>query len=306
MMSDSMLSDEQMNIVLGAGISSWADCTLPTGRHTLPDWCLGAHIDWGNGHCGAPRLILKVRGQIHTWPGQRWIKEGRKMYIARHDDGRALAYYHDGSISREKLLDRRRPDGGYFQMVADCKTVEVMATTKQDGFGGAESWLTMEDGSDLVLRGPWHGGTPAGYVEVTLCDVTSRLYSGKWDLARPWYLKYSGGFLYIKEELFLRIVAKHCAHAKVALVGHSYGARLEAYRAEWAMPKAAIYDVEINRNRAKQPAGPNWRVYWDGTHAYCGSLRVPTYGYRDDVHEGDRATQKEIDAAQAMRARRGF
>lgn len=300
------LSDEQMNIVSGAGISAWEDYALPTGRQPLPDWCLGAHIDWGNGHCGAPRLILKVRGTAYKWDDQRWRKEGHKLYIARHDDGRALAYYHEGAVSREKLLDRRKPGGGYIELVADCEEIEVMATTKQDGFGGAEYWLTMEDGSDLVLRGPWHGGTPAGYVEVTLCDVTAQMYGDKWSQSRPWYTRYSGGFLYIKEELFLRIVATHCAHARVARVGHSYGARLETYRAEWAMPKVAIYGVEIERCRASQPAGPNWRVYWDGTTCYCGSLRVPTYGYRDDVHEGDKATQKEIEAAATLRARRGF
>lgn len=303
-MIDISLSDEQMNIVTGAGISGWEDQPLPTAREPLPEWCLGAHVDWGNGHCGAPRLILKVRGTAYTWPGQRFVKEGHKMYIARHDDGRALVYYHDGALSRVKLLDRRKPGGGYFQMVADCKEVEVLATTKQDGFGGAEYWLTMDDGSDLVLRGPWHGGAPAGYVEVSLCDVTYSFYRDRWSMGRPWYLRGTGGFLYIKEELFLRIVARHCAHARVARVGHSYGARLEVYRAEWEMPKAAIYDVEIERARAKQPAGPNWRVYWDGTGSYCGSLRVPDYGYRAEVHEGDKASQKEIDAAAALRALR--
>lgn len=300
------LSDEQMNIVSGAGISSWEDCPLPTGRHALPDWCLGAHVDWGNGHCGAPRLILKVRGTAYHWPDQRWSKEGYKMYITRHDDGRARVLYHAGGLSREKLLDRRKPGGGYIELVAHCKEVEVLATTQQDGFGGAHYWLTMEDGSDLVLRGPWHGGAPAGYVEVTLCDVTAQTYGGKWARSRPWYLRYSGGMLYIKEELFLRVVAKYCAHAKVARVGHSYGVRLEPYRAEWAMPKAAIYDIEIDRCRQKQPAGPNWRVYWDGTNTYCGSLRVPEYGYSSEVHDGDKASSKEIAAAEAMRQRRGW
>lgn len=305
-MSDIMLSDEQMNIVTGHGISDWEDCPLMTGRQTLPDWCLGAHIDWGNGHCGVPSVTLKVRGKVYRWADQRFSKEAGGMYIARHEDGRAVVHYHKGALSRVKLLDRRKPGGGYIEMVADCKEVEVLATTQQDGYGGAHYWLTMEDGSDLVLRGPWHGGAPPGYVEVSAFDVSDPLYQGKWSRSRPWYRRGGGPGVYITEDLFMRIVSTFCAHARVARVGHSYGARLEPYRAEWGMPKAAIYEVERQRAGAYQPAGPNWRVYWDGTGSYCGNLRVPSYGYSDDVHDGDKATAREIEAAEALRRRRGF
>lgn len=300
------LSDEQMNFVSGAGISAWEDCALPTGRHPLPEWCLDAHVDWGNGHCGAPSVSLKVRGDAYRWPDQRFRKEGSKLYIARHEDGRAVAHYHGGALSREKLLDRRGPDGKYIQLVADCKEVEVLATTQQDGYAGAHYWLTMEDGSDLVLRGPWHGGAPEGYVEVSAFNVESSLYHDKWSRARPWYERGGGPGVYITEDLFMRIVSRFCAHARVARVVHSYGVRLEPYRAEWGMSKAAIYEVERSKAQLKMPAGPHWRVYWDGTKCYCGSLRVPTHGYSGEVHDGDKASPKEIEAAAALRARRGF
>lgn len=298
------LSPEQMSIVSGSEISGWQKIDLPTGRQAIPEWCLGAHINWRNGYGNTPDVTLKVRGQVWKWEGQRWAKEGKKLYIARHDDGRALAYYHGGSVALAKMLDRRKPGGGYEQLVANCPTIEVMATEKQDGFGGAEYWLTMEDGSDLVLRGPWHGCPPDGYTEVRMCDVEYQGYAHRKD--RPWHERSSGGFLYISNDLFLRIMAHYLPHARAALVAHSYGTYLEPYRDEWDMPKGHIYQIERLRAYAKEPAGPHWRAYWDQTGGYCGTFRAPEHGYRAEVHPGDMHTQQEVDKAEALRQRHGY
>lgn len=303
------LSPEQMNIVTGSEISGWNPVELPTGRQEVPAWCLGAHVNWRNGYGNAPDVTLKVRGRVAQWTGQRWVKEGKKLYIARHDDGRALAYYHGGAVALAKLLDRRKPGGGYEHLVANCPTIEVMATEKQDGFGGSEYWLTMEDGSDLVLRGPWHGCPPDGYIEVHMTDVEYQGYQNpsRYDRNKPWHQRSGGGgFLYISNALFLRIVAHYLPHVRLAMVTHSYGTYLEPYRAEWAAPKEAVYALERLRAYAKEPAGPNWRMYWDQTGGYCGTFRAPEHGYRAEVHPGDMHKQHEVDAAEALRNRRGY
>lgn len=308
------ISPEQMSIVTGSEISGWMPIDLPTGRQKIPAWCLGAHVNWRNGYGNSPDVTLKVRGRVAKWEGQRWAKEGKKLYIARHDDGRALAYYHGGSVSLVKMSDYRNYKHTYDFGPDAVKpepppVVEVMATEKQDGFGGAEYWLTMEDGSDLVLRGPWHGCPPEGYVEVHMTDVEYDGYknSTRYNKGKPWHQRSGGGgFLYISNALFLRIMAHYLPHARVALVAHSYGTYLEPYRAEWDMPKEQVYTQERMRACAKEPAGAHWRTYWDQTGGYCGNFRQPEYGYRTEVHPGDMHTQKEVDRAEALRARRWY
>lgn len=162
---------------------------------------------------------------------------------------------------------------------------ELSATTQQQGFGGDGYMLSMADGTELLLRGPWHGGAPTGYVEVSTVDTSSKYHrSGRRERFLPWH-KAGGtcGGLYIAEELMLRAVAHFCPHIGIARVTHSYGVRLEPYQLQWNMPKAGVYQIEIERARRKEPAGDFWRVYWDGRGLYCGSLRMPTYGFQEGV-----------------------
>ncbi|CAJ0698658.1 hypothetical protein [Ralstonia holmesii] len=277
------LSDEQMNIVTGPGVSNWEPIDLPTGKQDIPAWVRGAHVDWMNGASNAPDVTLKVHGKVYTWPDQRWEKHG-SMYIARHDDGRACVLYHDGPISKQTLPDERvraKVLSGEIERLPD---VEVMATTKQSGFGGSSYWLQMIDGSDLVLRGPWHGGAPAGYVEVGAIDMADDYYrKSSWHRGRPWHKLGGGPGVYLTEETFLRIIARFCPHVGMARTKHCYGVRLEPYRHEWGGPKSAVYMAELERARLKQPAGEHWRVYWDGHERYCGQMRIPTYGFEPGV-----------------------
>lgn len=292
------LSDKQMVIVTGRKNQGWENIPLPTGRQALPDWCVGAHVNWRDGVANAPDITVKVRGNVCDWPGKVWGKEGGGAYIARHIDGRCCVHYHKGGVSLVKIKDHRKKE---------FPVVEVMATEQQDGYGGRNIWLDMSDGTEMVLRGPWHGGAPDGYVEVYCADVTSEYFNreraGK---ERPWYQRSKTYGLYIAEDLFMRIVATYLPHIMVAAVVKSYGRRLEPYRAEWGVLKDEIYNLEIERSRRKEPAGPFWRSYWDGRTAYCGSLRIPTYGFLPEVHDGDKPTQKEIDTEAARIRRRRF
>lgn len=347
-----MLSDEQMNIVTGPGIAGWEEIERPVGRQPLPDWVVGAHVDWGNGHCGAPRVHLKVHGDVYQWADQRWQKHGTALYMTRHHDGRAKVHHHDGGSSPStawRLIDPapppHRPAGerpmfltlaelnagitepwerevrechaarrawravdptdyrgshfdkamaaarkdldwlqgrGMFSAEAIIETQAITVTTQQDGYGGSNYFLTMLDGSTHVLRGPWHRGAPDGYVEVTTFDATERP-AWRRDRGRPWHKLGGTAGLYVTEDLFLRIVARFAPHAPMARVHHSYGWRVEPFRAEWGMPKFHIYEAERQLAAAKLPAGPNWRVYWDRSECYCGSPcpEVPTYGLEE-------------------------
>ena len=323
-----MLSDEQMQCVTGSKNGEWTDLPLPIGRQQLPDWIRGAHVDWHDGVANSPNIRINVRGDVQHWEGQAYASEPGGMYISRHHDGRAQVHYHKGAVSMTKLKRFRTTDGklhiyqpekpGLSNIIhagedymarlepGEWVEIDVMATEQQQGYGGAHIGIKMVDGTDMVLRGPWHGGAPLGYVEVICCDGTKRLGWERKKENKPWWKRGIGGQMYITEDLFLRIVATYLPHIKIAAVQKSYGDRLEPYRAEWGALKAEIYDLEIERSRRKEPAGPFWRVYWDGTTAYCGSLHVPTYGFRDEVHEGDKPKQPEIDRAEALRKRRGF
>lgn len=161
------------------------------------------------------------------------------------------------------------------------KSLDV--TTKQSGFGGDGYLLSMTDGSERLLRGPWHGGAPTGYVEVTGLAVSSE--PSKWESVRPWYKRGGYAGLYITEDLFLRIIARFCPHVGMARVHHSYGPRIEPFRVEWGMVKSEIYEQERSKAERKEPAGEFWRVYWDGHERYCGQLRIPTHGFEAGVSD---------------------
>jgi hypothetical protein len=326
---------------------SWEPVELPTGRQAIPDWCLGIHLNWYHGASNPPEVLLKVNGRVHDWAGKRFVKEGTRSYIARHPDGRLCVDYHDGAVSpcfAYRLVDdtpRRDPHGvrhawqgwkiveaattleaarlegakqlawlqknRYFSASAAVEVKAAFATTKQQGYGGAVIWITMEDGRDIALRGPWHGGPPPGYVEVRTCDwstysndaiLTGRSdykWLGRRECTKPWHKRGSTYGLYISEELFVHLVAHFAPHARVLRVTHSYGTRLEAADPAWGgVPKIVVYENERMRAVRKEPASRFWRMYWDGRGTYCGSLRMPAYGWEDDVT--DRVTAEYVES----------
>jgi len=276
-----LLSDEQMAVVNGTHIKGWDEIERPIGKQPIPAWVCGAHVDWNNGRCNSPDVRLKVHSKAFGWADKRWAKEGADMYIARHADGRAEVLYHNGAVSMLAMRDERLMGK---MKACDLPEVTVRATTKQDGFGGRSYWLTMEDGEPLVLRGPWHSGAPSGYVEVYTVDMDYAWNAeSQWNRGKPWFKRGATYGLYITEDLFLRILARYCPHVPVARVQHSYGTRIDPYRAEWGVPKEFVYEFERSRAQNKLPAGEFWRVYWDNHEGYCGSMRIPTHGFMDGV-----------------------
>lgn len=327
------LSDEQMSAAIGAGVSAWAEVERPVGPQPLPSWVRGANVRWDNGAANAPSVILKTTGDVRQWDDKRWAKEDAKTYIARHPDGRAAVLYHDGPVSKAAawrvfvgdkpfthtwtVPDRRNGESWETaaqragdEHLAKCRRIDELyseekpakeyrivvklleITTLQGGFGGDGYLLAMQDGTERMLRGPWHGGAPQGYVEVSGYDSTSDATG--WERSRKWYRRGGYAGLYITEDLFLRIMARYCPHVPIMRVEHSYGSRLEPYRVEWGAPKYDIYELEISRAQRKEPAGEFWRVYWDGREVYCGTLRIPEYGFRPEVTDLPTEAEREI------------
>lgn len=96
----------------------------------------------------------------------------------------------------------------------------------------------MEDGTDLVLRGPWWGGKPQGYEAASI--VTPKYSGCRVPGEGPWYKRCTPTFgLLFKRELIAAIFARFQPHLPLALVTQYGSTRLEPYREEWGRPKGA-------------------------------------------------------------------
>lgn len=272
------LSDEQMAAVHGSEKSVvWRVIEMPVGRTEIPEWAKGLHIDWCSGVANAPRFLLKTDRNIGEWEPQIYEKVGADMYLTESGDGRAKAHYHNGAVRLTKLRAPR-----HSPYVKDRPEVEVMATTKQNGYGGSRFWIKTREG-DLVLRGPWHGGPPPGYVEVTVIDMTSQYNKPNPRRPRPWYRNGGTFGTCISEELLVKLIARYQPHVEVIQIERAYGVRIEVKKAEWHAPKIVMYEEERMRAVNKQPASKFWRIYWDARGTHCGTLRKPMYGYEEGV-----------------------
>lgn len=118
---------------------------------------------------------------------------------------------------------------------------KVLATDKQNGYGGANFSLMLKDGRTIILRGPWHGGSPVGWNDTVIVDMSSKynqeplVYGGK---TQPWYKRGGSYGHYLSDELILKAVARFQPHVDVAMVYPGYGhARYEFYDRTWGAPK---------------------------------------------------------------------
>jgi len=267
------LSTEQTRAVMH-GIDNkltWRHVERPVGPQPLPEWVKGATVNWHEGYSNSPSVRLIVDGDVRDWPGKRFRKEGH-CYRAYHEDGRLEQYAHNGPISLTELGRFRSDDG----TLRDCRRsgpkwaetgakglgrmmvgtgefveygyepgewVKVMlpATSAQSGFGGAHITLIMEDGSELVLRGPWHVGAPSGYVEVSY-----KMRGERWGLRAG---------LYITTDLFIRIMARFQAHLELVEVTYGGCTTVEPMKPEWSEPKRLVYEREwLARKAAREAA----------------------------------------------------
>jgi hypothetical protein len=278
------LSDQQMQAVRhGFGENTYEWLELPEGPQPIPGFVRGARIEWSDGFGNAPSLLLKTNTEAREWPGKVFQKEGSR-YMAESGDGRAEIHYHSGAILWSKLNRRARcippvfnaPGHGWQGEAHWWQEYEGFATTAQEGYGGS-SWpivlaagtafdlhlprpkliewarqefdkvpIVLEQDTELVLVGPWHGGAPEGWVEVSYVDMSSR-YSYMNPEAQARYLKHgekrkwwqhtARAGLFITEDLFVRIVARFAPECRMARVTSNGWTHLEPVRPDWNEPK---------------------------------------------------------------------
>jgi hypothetical protein len=102
------------------------------------------------------------------------------------------------------------------------------ATPQDHGFGGSVYVLQLDDGRQVALRGPWHGPTPPGYVDV-----------GGLGVRRPGVPKWQhSGAGCISEDVLCLLLARYQAHLRVARVTQGRRSWIEAVRPDWDRPKS--------------------------------------------------------------------
>lgn len=196
----------------------------PTGPQPLPDWLLGAHINWMDEWGNAPRITLKTTPEVGRW--ERVYQRIGNHYRSTAKDGRMHELFHNGPVAVRDLGKGR---------YARC-------TTKQEGFGGNEYCLKMADGQETILRGPWAGGPPEGWGEAAYVDLGSswrhsvKPSSRHW---RPWFQWTACAGLFFSNDLLVRALSRFCPHIELALVSrYSTGAaHIEPLKPEWSEPK---------------------------------------------------------------------
>jgi hypothetical protein len=269
---------------------------LPAGPRDLPSWAWDAAINWREGFSNRPDYMIRCRRdplaftrdgspvwrmfEYESTPGEAGGQVGRKVsrgWIAEQD-GVASCHYHSGAIrmvdfeenvtnERGEIVWIERPDYKTGkQGVPQTRKFSMLATDKQEGYGGAIITITLaeqeipiwnaeqcrsvktlvEAGTKLRLRGPWHGGPPAGYHEVTYCYPTKHDPDPGNRWFRPWHER--GGFfgLCIKPEIKLAILTTFVPHVEWAICTESHKTyrdeievrrTIEPLRPETGLPK---------------------------------------------------------------------
>lgn len=256
-----ILSDEQMSAARSGCRPkvepTWSLVDLPVGPQPLPTWIKGLHVDFMDAYGNAPHIRLKVCGNVRRWPEKRYTQQNT-LYLAEHPDGRAEAYYQQGTLRPAVVKRWRSPDGSLhvyarqkprnspsdkWELEDGGAWVEVTrpCTPQQEGFGGSHYDITLTDGTEITLRGPWHGGAPEGFIEAAYLDATES-YSIPARHFRPWFNRGGFGGLFLREELFIRIFARFVPHFRLARVLDAYGPQLQPLKPEWDAPKAWMLD----------------------------------------------------------------
>lgn len=217
----------------------------------------------------------------HDWRVAEPKSGETKRQAAEREGNELLAKWHSDFFKTRlwggKYIDPQK---------VELRIKELRMTAMQDGFGGRGFLIPMEDGTEMLLRGPWHGMPPNGYADVATVDQSYHGPGGRgYRKGRPWHQQGGSYGCYISEELLLKAVARFQSHIHFLRVKKSYGTFLEPYLPEWEGPKSAVMDVEQQRAINKEPAGQFWYTYWDSRGSYSGiGLRRPPNGFQPGVY----------------------
>lgn len=151
-------------------------------------------------------------------PWEEFFESRDGYYIAQSGDGRAVCHYH-GPLS-QVMLTRSHNRGEEL----------TWATQQDDGYAGRWFEVKMKDGREVVLRGPWHGGPPPGYVDITYHKWPEpyRLSNGV-PGEKAW--RRSPGYfgIYLSEDVIIQSVSHFLPHLRLARVQRYYTFGLEPY-----------------------------------------------------------------------------
>jgi len=225
----------------------WVD--LPIGPQPLPEWCTGAQIEWSDGYGNIPGVCLKTNTEAREWPDQRFVFEEPCYYRAYSNDGRLEQHAHSGQLSWQD--DRQAwvstPDEGYGGSAWEI-TMRSYLRVPREGkkkFNPYDrEWTEWKDTyffqpgrEKVILRGPWSVGAPKGYIGVSYVDTSQPdIYR-----YRRWHDRTARAGLYITDDLWLRLIARHAPTVRVARTFYkwdNFDGILEPVREDWSEPKA--------------------------------------------------------------------
>lgn len=236
---------------------------LPIGPRPLPEWAKGLHVDFMLGYINSPHVYLKITDQRLVYG--EYDEDGTDLgfdggwkffdgaYFTHSEDGRAKCHYHGPLEWRtmERFIGYAKDNTGQSDYRHPInETYQAWATIQSDGYSGRTFKLKMKNGTVGLLRGPWHGLPPKGYVEVyTNAEGDIAQWNRNPRSPRPWW-NCGGTFgLYISDDLFLRLMAKFEPTFKVARVTSHRYTRLEPVFFDWSAPKDFISKEEQERAR---------------------------------------------------------
>lgn len=234
----------------------WRIADLPEGRQPVPVWAKDLWIEWMDEYSNAPSYVIKSAGNLYSWSDKRYAHEGSR-FMAVSDDGRASVYYQDGPLHFDSVRRFRTADGklhvyppqeNHRAVAGEWVEVQRLCTRQEKGFGGSHIDITLLDGTEATLRGPWHGGAPNGFVEFAYCDMTTDVFKNHNKNAAMWkkrskHVSYwnswgtACGGLFLSHETFMMIFARFKPHLRLAWVNEGRGERLQAMKPEWTEPK---------------------------------------------------------------------
>lgn len=238
--------------------TTWEEIDRPIGPQPIPSWCKGARVDWHDRYSNPPTIMVKTVSE--RWENKVFRKEG-KYYIAEHPDGRGELHCHDGAISIEEIQVFRSADGalrqhrrsgpqwgdqegfGYItggvrhgHEPGEFVKAPMRCTTQQDGYAGRHTWIMLDDGKPLILRGPWHVGSPGGYRSITTVDMDYARKNGR--PRCPWWKNLGCFGLALREDVYIAVISRFIPHLPLARVAYSYGSTtIEPFKPEWGEPK---------------------------------------------------------------------
>jgi hypothetical protein len=233
------------------GAPNWVEIERPVGPQDLPAWVKGLHIDWMMGWANSPRVKFKCATQ--PMPKDVLWEQGENGRWFREHEGVMQQHWHSGALSNKDDNGKPLPEGHW-------------QTTKQNGYAGATFTIKLKDGRTVHLRGPWFGGSPAGYSELTVVDMSDPYHlvkqgKVKYEIipdsgrfihinvkAKAWW-KNGGNFgCYVSDGILIKAIAKYYPHVRIALdLREKRGDAIEPFLDEWDMPKRQYQDQQRNR-----------------------------------------------------------